>query len=188
MLVALTGTPGTGKTSVAHQLKQKKIIIVHLNELAFSQNFIVGEDRERKSKILNMKKIDTYLKKQYVDSSDLIIVEGLASHLLHSVQKIIILRCHPRILKQRLQQKQWNQEKIRENVEAELLDIILCESVDLTKEQNIFEIDTTNLSITKVVQMILDIIEHDFSVGTKYKIGQIDWSEELIRNPSLLGE
>ena len=179
MYVALSGTPGTGKTSVSEYLRNKGYSVVGLNDLAISNNFICGIDKKRDSKILDINKINNYLLKN-MPSSDLHIIEGHASHFLNRIEKVILLRCHPKELTRRLKKKGWNDQKIKENVEAEALDIILCEAVENVGEDNVFEIETTNMTEKNVAEEIDYIITHNFKQITKYKVGKIDWSEEII--------
>ncbi len=181
MLVALTGTPGTGKTTVASLLRQKGYIVYNLNEVAFANNFILGIDKKRQSKILDIPRINQYIQKTYT-TTDLIIFEGLATHLVKSMKQIIILRCHPEELTRRLLQKHWSWEKIKENVEAEILDIILCEATELHSESHIFEIDTTQLPPEGCAQAIIQIMNNKFKPIKKYMIGNIDWSEEILKD------
>ena len=179
MLVAISGTPGTGKTTVSKLLKKKGFSIVDLNELAVEKGFVTGIDVKRNSKIININGLNDYIE-EYYNTSDIVFFDGHASHLLPIVDYIIILRCHPRKLKIRLKQKGWLQQKIKENVEAEALDVILCEAYELHSENNIFEIDTSNKSINSVLSSIIEIVESNFKPTKKYKIGKIDWSEEIL--------
>jgi adenylate kinase len=98
------------------------------------------------------------------------------------VNKVIVLRCHPKELRKNLTNKGWNKQKIKENVEAEILDIILCEALDIHPKSNIFEIDTSRKSLDDIATSILEIINYKFKNIKKYKIGQIDWSEEIFNN------
>ncbi|MCX6665886.1 MAG: adenylate kinase family protein [Euryarchaeota archaeon] len=183
MLVALTGTPGTGKTSTADLLEQKGYHVIRLNILAQEQGFLDGFDKKRKTKLMDMTAMNNYVKKTY-KTRDLVFFEGHAAHLL-SVDYVILLRCHPDELKNRLQTKKWNSKKILENIEAEALDVILCEAVDNHPEKNIFEIDTTQHPVDSIVFAIEEIIQNNFQPIKKYTIGTIDWSEDLFgRSPS----
>lgn len=181
MIIALTGTPGTGKTSVAEGLKSKGFIIIDLNKIACDKGFLTGKDEKRNSNIVDIKKFDRYIIENYTEKENLI-VEGHLSHLLGSVEKIILLRCHPEILKKNLSRKGWNQEKIKENIEAEILDIILCEAVEFHNEKNIFEIDVTSKTVEEVVSIIIEIFKNKFKNIKEYKIGKIDWSEEILKD------
>ena len=178
MIVALSGTPGTGKSSVSTLLQKEGYDIVDFNRLSIEKGFIVGIDKERNSKIVDIDRLNDYIKKNH-KTKDIVFIEGHAAHLLRTADKVMILRCHPKKLKKRLEEKGWNQKKIKENVEAEILDVVLCEAVEIHPENNIFEIDTTIESVTSA---IIDIVKRNFKPTKKYNIGKIDWSEEILKD------
>jgi adenylate kinase len=89
------------------------------------------------------------------------------------VDKVIVLRAAPRVLKERLASRVWSEEKLRENIEAEALDVILVESLEANKK--VYEIDTTNMTTMQVKEAVVEIIK-----GTdKYAPGSIDFSEDV---------
>ncbi|MBN2603606.1 MAG: adenylate kinase family protein [Candidatus Thermoplasmatota archaeon] len=180
MKIALTGTPGTGKTSVSQILIKNGIKVIDLNDLAISKNFTSGQDSKRKSAIIDTIKLNDYIKKNF-NTNDTIIFESHLSHLLKCMDKIIILRCHPKELQKRLKTKKWNKKKIQENVEAEILDIVLSESVEIQGTQKLLEIDTTQKSPEELSEKILELIDKKFNGVKNYKIGCIDWSEEILK-------
>jgi adenylate kinase len=102
------------------------------------------------------------------------------------VEKVIVLRCNPKELLVRLQKKGWNREKIKENLEAEMLDIILCESISNHGQSNVFEIDTTSKDPESCSDVIIDLIQKEFPTTSRFTPGSIDWSAFLTQN--LLGE
>ena len=179
MRVALTGTPGTGKTAVASVLTKKGYKVVHLHRFAQRNNCIVGLDTKRKSQLVDIDVLNSCIEQDY-PTTDLTLFEGHIGHLLRCIDKIVIIRCHPIQLKHRLQRKKWSVKKIKENVDAEILDVILCEAVELHPVDNIFEIDTTQKSITEVALAIELMIQRNFEPTDAYTIGQIDWSEEIL--------
>jgi len=181
MIIALTGTPGTGKTSVAEVLKTKGFKIVDLNKEACENDFLIGKDIKRDSNIVDIEKLNNFIFEKYC-SKETIFIEGHLSHFLKKVDKIIILRCHPEKLKKNLLKKGWNKEKINENLEAEILDIILCETVEIHKKNSIFEIDVSDKSIKEISEKIIEIIKNRFKMLEEYKIGKIDWSEEILKD------
>lgn len=181
MLIALTGTPGTGKTSISKILRSKGYKTVGLNSIAESKKFFIGYDNLRESKILDIDSLNTYLKEKHV-KTDILIIEGHLSHQLDCVDKIIILRCHPTLLRKRFIIKSWNEEKIKENIEAEILDIILCETIEIHNKKDIFEIDTTDKSLNIVASIIDNLINNNFFDTKNYNIGKIDWSDELLKD------
>ena len=171
MKIALTGTPGTGKSSVANELTRMGYAILRLEEVINTS--IIGYDKKRHSKIVDEKKLDNHI--QAINEKGVLIVEGHLSHLLN-IKNVIILRCHPSELKNRLMIKKWNERKIKENVEAEALDVIL--DTALKKCENIWEIDTTRknpIEIAKKIGVILN-------TRPAPDYGKIDWSVWLMEH------
>jgi adenylate kinase len=181
MKVSLTGTPGTGKTSISKILREKGFKVLDLNKIAVDSGFVIKKDKKRNSKIIDIEKLNKFIEENYSEK-DLVIIEGHLSHLLKTTDKVIILRCRPDKIKEYLSRRNWTKEKIKENVEAEILDIILCESLDLHPKNNVFEIDVSNLSIQDAADIIINLIKEGFKNIKKYKIGKIDWSEEILRD------
>ena len=177
MNLALTGTPGTGKTTIAQLLQEKKISVIDLKQVAINHGFIESHDMKRDSIVIDIEAINRYIISNY-QSEENIVIEGLVSHLLECVDEIIVFRCHPKILRSRLIERGWSRDKIKENLEAEMLDIILCESIEQHGLEKVCEIDTSNVSIEKTVQAIYQKINGEQS-DYVIKPGSFDWSELL---------
>lgn len=181
MLVAITGTPGVGKTAVSSILLQREYEVVELNEKAKDGDFVAGIDKKRDSKIIDVDRLNKFVEETY-KGQNLVFIEGHLSHLLKCMDKIIVLRCHPKELKKRLKNKNWREEKNKENIESEILDIILCEAIDIHSKENIFEIDTTKKSVDDTATSIIEIKENNFEHMKKYNMGNIDWSNEILKD------
>ncbi len=86
---------------------------------------------------------------------------------------LVVLRAAPRVLRQRLAERGWSPAKIAENVEAEALDVILVEALELN--DRVREIDGTDMTPEQVAAAVREI-----ALGTdKYKPGSVDFSQEL---------
>lgn len=179
MIVAITGTPGVGKTSVSKYLQEKDYLVIDLHDVINKNDFVTDFDEKRDSKIVDIEKLDNYVSENFKDK-DLVFVESHLSHSLRCVDKVILLRLHPNSLRKNLEIRGWNAEKIKENLEAEILDVILCEVADSFTEDDIFEVDTTGKNIEEIRNIILEIAENKFKNMKNYKIGNIDWSEEIL--------
>lgn len=171
MLVAISGTPGTGKTSVCGKLRDDGYSVADLNKLAAETDSIQGVDAERDVDI-----VDTDALRESIRELDneLVFLDGHFSHLM-DVDITIVLRCHPEELKRRLEQKNWKKEKIMENVEAEAIDAITIEAIELNDRT--FEIDTTERSIDETAETVLKIVKGETE---EYTVGQIDWSGVIL--------
>jgi adenylate kinase len=166
MIIALTGTPGTGKSTVA-RIIDAGFSIIDLNAL-IKDHYNLGADPERGSLIANLDGLITHvenLKGDYV-------IEGHVSHYL-PVDIVVVLRAAPRLLRERLTERGWSKAKIDENVEAEALDVILVEALELN--DRVYEIDGTCMTQEQIAGAVREIAR-----GTdKYKPGSVDFSKEL---------
>ena len=165
MQIALTGTPGTGKTTVAALLHYRTIDINSLVRGGMNQ----GLDAERGCLDADMDALAGHLKS--LDSEEPMILEGHFSH--HFADWAIVLRLSPSALRSRLEARGYSRAKIRENLEAEALDVILVEAVEMCPRVD--EIDTTGKSAAEVAGMIGKIVEGRLRLPP----GQVDWLEEF---------
>lgn len=148
-VIALTGTPGTGKSSAAKILKKKEFAVIELNSEIKRHRLYSGYDRKRKTHVADFGKIEKFLKKELKQKeyeSKTIIIDSHLSHLLPSriVDAVVVLRCEPAVLEKRLKKKDWNAEKIRENAEAEIIGLIEYEA--RKRHRKVFVIDATKVS------------------------------------------
>jgi adenylate kinase len=188
MIIALTGTPGTGKSTVSRLLREEGFTVLALNELAATEKLFLDYDSERQTHEVDLEGLDKYLEK-YLKTlakgsnkakNPPLILEGHIAHLLAAVEIIVILRCHPEVLKKRLSEKHWPESKILENLEAEALDTITIESVGNHQQDKIFEINTTNKPPNEVRKIISQIINGKID-RREYTPGKLDWSEEILK-------
>ncbi|NLX46570.1 MAG: AAA family ATPase [Euryarchaeota archaeon] len=172
MLIALTGTPGTGKSSVALRLQARGWNVLEVNDLAKKHGLLRSKDPARDSYDLDLDELQAALGEEGFGEGVLV---GHLSHLL-DVDMVIVLRCHPDVLAKRLEGRKWARVKVRENALAESLDIILAEAADTGVP--VFEIDTTDMLAPDAERAVLDILDGE---KEKYAMGNIDWSEEALR-------
>ncbi|MDX1747755.1 MAG: adenylate kinase family protein [Halobacteriales archaeon] len=160
MRVALTGTPGTGKTTVASQL-DTDLTVIHLNDVITDVDLVASVDTDRGSWVADLEAVEDWLSGR----EDVLV----ASHLAHlvPVDRVIVLRCHPHELIRRLTDRGEPPEKARENAESEALDLILAEAVDRVGEGKVYEIDTTDRTPSAVAAEVRDAIrdEREPAVG-----------------------
>lgn len=173
MIVAITGTPGTGKTSVCELLSAEGLLVVSLNDLLEENHLLELPSIEGSARLVEVSDI-VNLELFESENQDLI-VEGHLSHHINS-DIVVILRCRPNILAHRLETRGYSREKIVENVLAEALDVILIEASDMGKR--VYEIDCSEISLQDAMESVKDIINGNVD---DYLPGKIDWSEEVLR-------
>lgn len=153
MRVAVTGTPGTGKTTVS-ELLDTDLEVAHLNDLVASEGLYTEVDDARDSKVVDVEAV-----RDYFDGQDDLLVESHLAHHLDDLDRVVVLRCEPGELDDRLQDRGEPPEKAGENAESEALDVILSEAVRDHGAETVFEIDTTGRDPEAVagdVQAVLD--------------------------------
>jgi len=153
--VALTGTPGTGKSTVADLVGERlDIEVVHLNDRIKEHGLHTGEDEARGSLVADIDAIEDHLG----DWSGL-----LDSHLAHQfdADAVIVLRCAPGELEERLTERGEREAKAAENAESEALDIVLSEAVRRHGERNVYEIDTTDRDVEAVADDVVAVLQGD---------------------------
>ncbi len=161
MILLLTGTPGTGKTTISSLLADKlEARLVAVNHLVEQKHLYTGLEPEKHYKIVDIPALleeMNDISQVYLDNEDWLIFEGHLSHYYPEADLTVVLRTSPPVLRERLQKRRWKPEKVKENLEAEALDICAWEASDIhgTEAQ---EIDTTNKTPLEVVNSIMKII------------------------------
>ena len=154
MIIIITGTPGTGKTSLAKTLA-KKLKIKYLNVNKVIQEYKLREkyERKRQTYIVNEKKLSKILVRLIKEYKDLII----DSHLSHFIPKkhvdiCIVTKTDLKVLKKRLEKRKYSKAKVKENLDAEIFEICHTEAQD--QGHNIILVDTTKNSINKCLSLL----------------------------------
>jgi len=156
--VAVTGTPGTGKTTAVealeadHAFADRDLDVVHLNDLIREEELWTDRDAERDSLVADLDAVGERL----ADRENLLVESHLAHHL--TVDRVVVLRCHPEELAHRLVERGESEAKASENAESEALDVILSEAVDAVGVENVYEIDATERDPDAVADEILAVL------------------------------
>ena len=152
MLIAITGTPGTGKSITAKQLsKALKAEILDLEQIARKHKIIVEYDENTRSMVIDEFKISDAIDSEIEKSKNYVVPSHLSHFIMPKlVDLCIVLRCDPLVLEKRLGKRAYSQKKIGENVMCEFLDACLIESVELGHKKHLHEIDTSRKNVGAV--------------------------------------
>jgi adenylate kinase len=196
--LALTGTPGTGKSSAARALldivsregfklrlqksrasRVRSFTVMEVSELALRLGHGHYEPGgTRWERLLSPVEVDlpslSAAFKRLLPSPRPFIVVGHLSHLL-PVDATLLLRCNPRELARRLETRGDLEKDIRENVEAELVDVVLFEALE--RKAPVYEHDTTSETPVDTARWILRVLagsESSLSTSPPFN-GNVDW-------------
>jgi adenylate kinase len=149
--VAVTGTPGTGKTTTTTLLDGP---VIHLNDLIREAGLWSERDEGRGSLVADLDAV-----REAVGDWSGVVESHLAHHL--DADRVVVLRCRPDTLERRLRERGADEAKATENAESEALDVILSEAVERHGLDSVYEVDTTDRAPADVAADIEAVVTGD---------------------------
>ncbi len=153
-LIIITGAPGTGKSTLAKILAQK-LGYHRVNLHRYYKQLSISYNSKKQCYDIDFTKFKSFVQQQTKKHPQLIL-DSHISHLLpkRMVDLCIVLTCsNLKLLKKRLEQRNYSQRKVRENLDAEIFQICLMEAKE--KKHKIIVIDTSkNYSLQQLLEKI----------------------------------
>jgi len=170
MKIVITGSPGTGKTTIAKLLsKQMNLELISIKEHVEQNDLCEGEECE-----VDISKLKRSL--EFLDEKDDYIIEGhLACEQRIPADFLFVLRADPEVLRERLSERNYGPEKLRENLMAEILDYCTQRS-QASYDITIIELDTSSRTPQECTDAIASAIKLN-----KKKLDDVDYSDSLSR-------
>ncbi|MCD6461331.1 MAG: adenylate kinase family protein [Thermoplasmata archaeon] len=177
MDVAITGTPGTGKSSLARVLRERGYTVLSVRELALETGTAIqGEGDELE---VDINSLAAMMFGRTAGLGDPVFIEGHLSHLL-PVDMAVVLRSPPSLIGERLKARGYSEEKVRENMEAEAVGVCLVEAVEAGL--TVCEIDSSKYGLEELAAVVVELVE--WARGGEplapYEPGGVDWMEEVM--------
>ena len=149
MIIALSGTPGTGKHTLAARLKA---------DLDYDV-LDVGDLIKRGGLTAHVSIRDLNLAVGPLLKENSVVISHMA-HFLRSprIDFFVVLRCDPLVLIKRLKKRGYKNKKIYDNALFEAIDGTYIEAIELHK--NVVQIDNTH-SIKKSITLLRKLIEEN---------------------------
>lgn len=174
-MIAIVGTPGTGKKTVASLLSLRmEIDYLDVNEVAVAKGAVIGG--EGGEYVISTRRLRRILL-PLIKGSRLI----LSGHLIPAalkqgeVELAVLLRCAPEVLEARLAARGYSDAKIRENVAAEVLGVVADEALRVFGVDKVSEHDTTNRTVEETVDEIVNVISGKAPLNRP----KIDWLSKV---------
>lgn len=167
MRVGITGTPGTGKSTVAKILAKKLgLPLFNLSRLIRERGLYSSFDEKRDAYEVDPEKL-----REFFEKREDFIAEGLVAHYI-PVDYLVILRAEPDIVRERLVERPYTRDKVEENVEAERFAVIATEALENPLFKKVIHIDTSRREPEEVARLI----ERAIREGEEL-FEEVDWLE-----------
>ena len=163
-IIIVSGTPGTGKTTIAKKLAKKlNYHYIDVNKLISEYKLYGGYDRKRRTKIVDIVKLNKFLinyikqLKKQKDKPKGTIIDSHLSHYLprKDVDACIVAKCDIKELNIRLKRKKFHKAKVQENLQAEIFDV--CYNEALERRHKVIVVDTTKgFNINRIAKQLGD--------------------------------
>jgi adenylate kinase len=177
--ILVTGTPGVGKTTIAHKLASKlDANYLGVTELVKEQQLFTRVDEERDTLVADTEQVAEHLEKILANTTGTTVIEGhYAVDVVpkRHVNAVFVLRRDPRQLKAVLEARGYNTKKVWENITAEILDVCLCDALSVYGSDQVCEIDVSGKTVDAVVEEAILVLEK----REKCRQGTVDWIKKL---------
>ena len=164
----ITGSPGVGKHTISNRLvKRLNLKLVDINKVAIESGIF---EQKNESFDVDVKKLKKMLVKKITKNS--LVVGHLAPYVISQkqVDTVVVLRKSPYKLTSIYKKRKYSHEKSIQNLGSEILGVTLHDAISKFGSDKIFQIDTTNKSISSIVKKI----EALFVKGV-LKEDEVDW-------------
>ena len=163
-VILVTGTPCVGKTTVAQQLTAKlDALYINLTEFAERHSLTLGEDKERKTTIIDEQKMRTKIGETIdISKKSTIIIDGHYAAAVvpkRCVTYIFVLRRNPIELHRFMEKCGFSGAKLWENLASEILDVCLVEALREHEKKKVCELDVTGKTVENVTREIIAILD-----------------------------
>ncbi|KAM0687802.1 hypothetical protein COBT_000952 [Conglomerata obtusa] len=131
MKILISGTPGVGKTTIAKKLAST---IMHdyydISAIIIQNDLYSKKDKQLDTHVFSTRKVKKFLKKHI--TSENIIIETHTPECVTFIEFdcVFVLRTNLKVLKERLLARNYSDEKIKKNIEAEIYNEIGYDCMD----------------------------------------------------------
>lgn len=127
-LIIITGTPGTGKSTLAKRFEVKGFFRLDLHD--HYKEISTGYDRSKRCYIIDKRNFESLVKKTLKEHQKVVVDSHIAHLLSPKIVDLCIVTVCPdlKVLRKRLEKRGYHKAKVQENLECEIFQICLEEA------------------------------------------------------------
>jgi len=164
MIIIVSGSVCSGKSTLAKQLAREiNHIYIDVSKIIKQHKIGVGFDKKRNCTIVDTKELNKELINIIKENKNLVIDSHLSHYISAKyVDLCIITKCNLKKLNNRLKQRKYSKQKIKDNLEAEIFDV--CSEEAKALKHKIKILDTSNQLNHKLVAKQLKLKQAKFPI------------------------
>jgi adenylate kinase len=158
--ILITGTPGTGKSTLAQQVSEGSgLDWVDVSQIAKDNKFFEGFDSDYGCHVLNEEKLLDEIEDQMEEGGKVVDYHGCDFFPQRWFDIVFVLRTDNTRLYDRLVSRGYTGKKLEENIQCEIFQTILDEARDSYEPSIVFELpsntsDDMENNLEKIVQWV----------------------------------
>ncbi|XP_063681407.1 adenylate kinase isoenzyme 6-like [Bolinopsis microptera] len=159
--ILITGTPGTGKTKLATRLAElTNMKHINIGKVAEENECYDGYDENLACKVLDEDKILNCIESDMSKGNNIVDYHGSDFFDEDWFDIVFVLRAEIEVLNKRLEERGYNEDKIKNNLESEIFQVLLEEAwdsydpdiVQQLTSNNLADVDTNLQSVTSWIK------------------------------------
>lgn len=164
MKLVITGTPGTGKTTVAKAIAARLgVTLAEANEVARRRKCFKKGSRSE----VDLGKLEKALRKELHGLKGFVAEGHLLCDVKLACDACVVLRCNPRVLRKRLKARGYDRKKLADNLLCEALDYCLLKAEACYPAGRVVQVDAT-----KTARLVVRVL----AAAKSLKGDRADWS------------
>eukprot|EP01087_Luapelamoeba_hula_P020022 TRINITY_DN6739_c0_g1_i1.p2 TRINITY_DN6739_c0_g1~~TRINITY_DN6739_c0_g1_i1.p2 ORF type:complete len:176 (-),score=41.85 TRINITY_DN6739_c0_g1_i1:10-537(-) len=141
--ILITGTPGTGKTSLAEAVASALgLQHIELGAMVKDKGWHEGKNDEYDTYILDEDKVCDELEDIMTKGGNVVDFHSCDFFPERWFDLVVVLRCDNTFLYSRLETRGYNAKKIAENIECEIMQVVLDEAQDSYRKEIVVELQS----------------------------------------------
>jgi len=143
--ILITGTPGTGKSTLSQELALRTSFnCINVGDLAKQEELFDGWDDKYDCHVLDEDRVVDEMEDRMSDGGNIVDYHGCDFFPERWFDIVFVLRTNNTVLFERLEQRNYSEEKIKENVQCEIFQTLLEEARESYDTNIVHELESNN--------------------------------------------